>query len=207
MPRQPELLEVGADGLGGVPGFAQRRDVAPSARFESFFPSSPTTRPWWITCGRLVPERAVQRGVQRLVRPVIRAADHVRDLEVHVVDDARQVERRRAVVAPEHHSLEALRQSGLPGGGEVALSPRALADGAVVPRHTEPAQVVEHALLPARDIPPGIGVVDPQQQPVAEIPVGNGAERVPDVQRAGRAGCEADPIHAADRSATLDSGL
>ena len=51
---------------------------------------------------RLRPERLVQAPVQVLVRPVVVPTDHVRDREVDVVDDAREVVRGRAVVAPEH---------------------------------------------------------------------------------------------------------
>ena len=150
----------------------------------------------------------MQRCVQLLVRPVVRAADHVRDLEVDVVDDAREVERRRAVVAPEHHSLEALRQPGLARRLEMPRGARALPDRPLVPVDAEPPQILEHASSPPGEVPGGIGVVDPQQQPVAEIagwrrrssalptcsdPVGLGAKRTRFIP--------------ADRSATLDSGL
>ncbi len=147
--------------------------------------------------GRLEPERAEERGMQLLVRAVVGAADHVRDLKVGVVDDAREMEGRRAVVAPEHHAVEALRQAGGVRGLEVAPCALALAHRAFVPVDPEPAQVVEDSALAAGDVALRIGVVDPQQQPVAEAAVRNGAQRVADVQRAGGARSEADARHSA----------
>ena len=49
--------------------------------------------------GRFRAERLGQLAVQRLVRPVVVAADDVRDPEVDVVDDARELIRRRPVLA------------------------------------------------------------------------------------------------------------
>ena len=69
---------------------------------------------------RLRAERAVQRRVQLLVRPVVGAADHVRDPEVGVVDDAREVERRRArrrARASRPRSAAAARPRAPPRGG------------------------------------------------------------------------------------------
>ena len=144
---------------------------------------------------RLRAERAMQRGVQLLVRPVVGAADHVRDPEVDVVDDAREMERRRAVVAPERDALEALRQPGLARRREVALGALALPHRPVVPLDPEPAQVLEDRLLAAGHVARRVGVVDPQQQPVAEAAVRHRAQRVADVQRPGRARSEADAHH------------
>ena len=59
--------------------------------------------------GRFHAERLEQAAVQWLVRPVIVATQDVRDPEVDVIDDAREVVRRRAVLAPEHHPAEPLR--------------------------------------------------------------------------------------------------
>ena len=100
-----------------------------------------------------------------------------------------------AVVAPEHHALEALRQPGGVRRLEVALRAIALADRALVPLDPEPAQVVEDRLLAPGQVPGEVGVVDAQQHPVAEPPVRDRAERVADVQRAGRARREADACH------------
>ena len=88
-------------------------------------------------------------------------------------------------------------------GLAVALLPLALADRALLPGEPEPLEVADDLLLPARHVPLRIGVVDPQQHPVAEAAVGDGAEGVTDVQGAGRAGCETDSLH---RVASLESG-
>ena len=48
---------------------------------------------------RREPERSVERRVQLLVRTMVGAADDVGDLEVDVVDDRREMECRRTVVA------------------------------------------------------------------------------------------------------------
>ena len=140
----------------------------------------------------------MQIGVQLLVRPVIRAADHVRDPEVDVVDDAREMKRRRAVAPPERHALEELLETGRLRRGQVALGALALPHRALVPGDAEPAEVGDDRLLAARDVPRRVGVVDPQQQVVAEAAVRDGAQRVADVQRPGRAGCEPDAGHAVE---------
>ena len=137
--------------------------------------------------GRLRTERLVQGGVQLLVGAVIRTADHMRDLVVHVVDDARQVEGRRAFVAPQHHAVETLRQPGRPRRFEMTLRAVALADGPIVPVDAEPAQVLEDRLLTPGQVAGGVGVVDAEQHPIAEPPVRDSAHRVADVQRPGRA--------------------
>ena len=155
MPRQAELVEVGANRLGGKPRVTQRRDRRTLGPLRELLAVVADDESMVDHLRRLVPERAMERGVQRLVRPVIGTSDDVRDPEVEVVDDARQVERRRAVVAPEHHALEALRQPGFPGRLQMALGARALPRRPVVPDDPEPAQIVEHALLAAGDISPG----------------------------------------------------
>ena len=137
----------------------------------------------------------MQIGVQLLVRTVIRAANHIGDAEVDVVDDAREMKRRRAVAPPERHALEDLLEAGSVGRREVALGPLALPDRAVVPGDPEPAEIGLDRLLAAGDVPRRVGVVDPQQQVVAEAAVRDGAQRVADVQCPGRAGREPDASH------------
>jgi hypothetical protein len=63
----------------------------------------------------------------------------------------------------------------------VALRSFALADRPFVPVQSEPPQVGDDRLLPARNGPGRVGVVDPQEHPIAERTVCDGAERVPDV--------------------------
>ena len=55
--------------------------------------------------GRRSAERAASARVQRLVRPMVVAADYVRDPEVGVVDDAREVVGGGAVVTEQRHAL------------------------------------------------------------------------------------------------------
>ena len=130
--------------------------------------------------------------MQLLVRTMVGAADHVRDLEVDVVDDRREMKRRRPVVPPEHHAVEPLRQPRLLRSGDVTLGALALAHRTVVPRDPEPAQVVDDRLLPARDVPRSVRVVEAQQEPVADATVRDRAQGIADVQRARRARREPD---------------
>ena len=165
--------------------------VAPSARLESFLPSSPRISPWWTNSGGVAPERLEQPPVERLVRPVVVAADDVRDPEVDVVHDAREVVGRRAVLAHERDAVEALAE--LRARLEVPFSPLALAHRPFVPGEPEPLEVAQQRLLPARHVARRIGVVDPQQQtsppserfatalsalPTWSEPVGLGAKRL-----------------------------
>ena len=184
----------------GMPVLAQRRDGRAVARFESFCPSSPRISPWWTNSGGVAPSASKSRRCSGLVRPVVVAADDVRDPEVDVVDDASRAgtsaSRPRAAsvipleaVAPP--SERRLRRLAVPVGA-LALAHRPL-----VPRDPEPLEVGEDRLLPARDVARRIGVVDPQQQPARRrrAPVRDRAERVADVERARRARCEADFDH------------
>src|SRR5439155_22146465 len=65
----------------------------------------------------------------------------------------------------------------------------------VVPRDPEPLELAQDRLLTAREVAHRIGVVDPKQQPVAEVTVGDRAQRVSEVERPRRARCEADASH------------
>ena len=147
---------------------ASRSDatVPPSARLESFLPSSPRISPWWTYSGGGAAERLGEPPVQRLVRPVVVAADHVRDPEVDVVDDARKVVGRGPVLAQERDAVEAVaeRRRCL----AVALGSLALPHRPLVPREAEPVEVAEDLLLAAGHVPRGVGVVDPQQHPVPQ---------------------------------------
>ena len=92
---------------------ASRSDAtdAPAARFESFFPSGPRISPWWTYSGGVGAERACEPAVQRLVRPVVVAADDVRDPEVDVVDDGRELVRGGAVLPEQRDAVEAARRA------------------------------------------------------------------------------------------------
>ena len=140
--------------------------------------------------GGSAPSARDERAVQRLVRPVVVAADHVGDPEVEVVDDARKVVGR---VPSSRSSVTPWKRCGQSGRRlAVARLPLALAHRPLVPVDPEPAQVVEDRLLAAGQVARRVGVVDAQQHRVAEVAVGDRAERVADVERAGRARREAD---------------
>ena len=126
------------------------------------------------------PERLEQAPVQRLVRPVVEAADDVGDAEVDVVDHGGELIGGTSVGAEERDSVEAVAELGarLP----VALRALALAHRALVPLEPEPLQVPDDLLLAPREVPSRIRVVDAEQHPVAQLPVCDGAEGVPDVQ-------------------------
>ena len=58
--------------------------------------------------GGSAPRATAELAVELLVGPVVVAADDVRDPEVDVVDDARELVGRGAVLAQQRHALEAL---------------------------------------------------------------------------------------------------
>ena len=119
--------------------------------------------------GRLRAERLVQTAVQRLVRPMVEAAHHVRDREVHVVDDAREVVGRRAVLSHERDPVETVAEQLC--RLEVPLAPVALPHRPLLPRGAEPLEVADELLLPAGQVATRVGVVDPEQEPVTQPPV------------------------------------
>ncbi len=107
---------------------------------------------------RLDSQRPGGGHVQRHVRQVIVAADHVGDAEVGVVDHARPVIGGAAVGAQDHkrrHTLAAQLDGavadagagGLSGGFAVAIEALALAHRALVPAETEPTQIVQDSRL------------------------------------------------------------
>ena len=124
---------------------------------------------------------------------MVEAANDVRDPEVCIVDDARKMIGRGAVLSDQRDPVEAIAELG--AGLAVAVLPLALADRPLLPRQTEPLEVADDLLLPARHVSLRICVVDPQEHPVPEPAVGDGAEGVTDVQGSGRARCETDSLH------------
>src|SRR5205823_3427110 len=94
------------------------------------------------------------------------------------------------VLAEERGPVEPLAKRR--AGFAIALLPLTLADRAFFPHQPQPLEITDNLLLAAGNVPLRIRIVDPQQHPVPEAAVGNGAERVPDVKRAGGAGSEAD---------------
>ena len=124
---------------------------------------------------------------------MVGAPDDVRDLEVEIVDRARDLIGRRPVRPQQGGAAEAERAVGVRDADQVrrlAMADEALAltRRPLVPADPQPLQVGEHALDACRNVSGRIGVVDPQQEGVAEVAVGDGAQSVPDMERACRAG-------------------
>ncbi len=139
------------------------------------------------------PECLEQPPMERLVGAMVVAAHDVRDAEVDVVDDRREVICRRAVLAQQGEAVEpvAERRPHL----AVPLRALALPHRPVVPGDPEPLEIPQDRLLAAGDVARGIGVVDPEEHPVPKPPVRDRAERVAEMKRARRARRETDSDH------------
>ena len=130
---------------------------------------------------RLEAERARELLLELGVRAVVGASNHVRDPEVVVVDHARKVIGRAAVRPEERRAPEAegTVRIQLPRDGRglaVPVRAFALANRAVVPCDSDPVEVGEDLLDGALDLPGAVGVVDPEQKPVAPAPVRHGGQ-------------------------------
>jgi len=191
--RSAELLQVGAHRLRGNPGLSQRRHGRPRRALRQLPAIRAEDEPVVDVLRRARAEGLVEPAVHRLVRAVVVPAHDVRDLEVDVVDDAREVVGRRPVLSQQGEAVETSAERL--GRFTVALLPAALPDRPLLPFDPEPPEVVKDRLLPARQVASGIRVVNPQEHPLAEPAIGDGAERVADVERAGRTGREADAGH------------
>ena len=77
--------------------------------------------------GQLTAERARDPPLELLVRTMVGAADHVRDPEVEVVGDGRELVRRRPVRTEQRHAAEAERAVRVPLGPAVASARSAAA--------------------------------------------------------------------------------
>ena len=188
-----ELLEVAPHGFCWNPRFPQRADRRSRGALRELLAVLAEDQAVVDELGRLRAERLEQPAVERLVRPVVVAAEHVSDPEVDVIYDAGQVVGRRPVLAQQRDAVEALAEPLC--RLDVPRAALALTHRPLVPREPEPLEVAQQILLPARHVAGRVGVVDPEQQPVAERAVGDGAERVAHVQRAGRARGEPDARH------------
>src|SRR5947208_13990093 len=114
--------------------------------------------------GRLGPEGLGEGAVQSLVRPVVVAADDVRDLELDVVDDAGELIRGRSVFAQQRRAAEAVASEAIRCLAVDVLA-FALADRPFVPLHTDPLEVAQALVLSARTVPCRVRVVYPVQGP------------------------------------------
>src|SRR3954452_16976145 len=192
--RNPELLQVGAHGSGRKPEIAARSDGCPGRALGELLAVLAQDQPVVDVLRRKGAESLVKTTMKRLVRPVVVAAVHVGDPEVDVVDDTRQVVRRRSVLPQKRRAIEAVGPDLL-GRLAIAPLPPALADWALLPVDPEPAEVLEDRRLAPRDVAGGIRVVDPEQHPVPGAPIDDRAQGIANVKGAGGAGCETDANH------------
>jgi hypothetical protein len=129
--------------------------------------------------------------VQRLVRAVVVAAHHVRDPEVE--HRRRRLRGDRWRNRPRAATSRPSKRCGRPRGRlAVALLAIALAHRPLVPLDPEPAQIVEDRLLATREVAAGSVSSIRSSIVLGEVAVGDRAERVANVERAGRARSEAD---------------
>ena len=161
-----------------------------------------------MNSGVVHPERPRDRLVKWRVREVILPPDHMRDAEISIVDDRREVISRRAVRAdqrrpplfakPERAFL-LVRRPALEEprrGLAIAVAALTLANRALVPPDPEPGQIGEDPGFRLGVGSRRIGVVDPQDQHpaalVREAAIRDGRQCAPEVKRPGRARREAD---------------
>ena len=109
--------------------------------------------------GQLAAERARDALLNLHVRPVVRSANHVRDLEVEIVDDGRELVGRAAVATqqrgagagePHRAVVVALRATALERACRccrVDLTARALPNRPFVELDVEPGQIAEDRVL------------------------------------------------------------
>ena len=201
---QTKLFEVGQHGLRRQPGLAQIRERRRLVALRQLRAVLAEQEPVVDVLRRLGPERANERGLELRVRAVVGAADDLRDLEVGVVDRRRELIRRRAIRPQERRLPEAQRSLGIGLADLVRCFPvahvaLALSHGAFVEAQAEPLEVGQDRLGAAFDIASRIGVVDPKQEDAAVLigvrAVGDCTQRVAEMERTGRTGCEAHANH------------
>ena len=122
-------------------------------------------------------ERLVKPAVQVFVRAMVVTPVDVRDPQLGVVDDAREVVGRRPVLAEQSRPSEAVVAEPLYCRA-VELLPLALTDRVLVPGDAEPLEVTKDRLLPADDVARRVGVVDAQKEVVALAPIDGSTECV-----------------------------
>ena len=97
--RHAELFEITAHGLGGYSRVAQGPDGRAGRALRELLAVLAQDQPVMDELGRPRAERLEQPPVQRLVRAVIVPAQEMRDPEVDVVYDRRELVGRRAVLS------------------------------------------------------------------------------------------------------------
>ena len=213
VPRQAELVEVRPHGRCRNALLPEIRHRGVLGALGELLAVLTEQEPVVDHLGQLAAERPGDALLHLLVRPVVGAANDVRDPEVEVVDDGCELVRRGAVgprergagepdrpVRVAHRSCVERERSGLGMTGRAG----ALPDRPLLPRDPEPAEIGEDRLLAAGHGALGVGVVDPQHERSAVLvgvaAVGDRAERVAEMERPGRARGEAHADgHAVDR--------
>src|SRR5262249_59345732 len=117
--RRAALLPGRTARLGRDAGLAQRLDRRAACALRELLPVLAEDQAVVDERRRRRAERLEQAPVELFVRAVLAAADDQVDAEVDVVDDAREVVRRRPVVAHERDAVEAIAE--LRGRLEVPL--------------------------------------------------------------------------------------
>src|SRR5204863_5557580 len=141
VPRQSQLLEVGANGLGGNAFLPQRRHGAARGPLRELAPVRPEDQAVVHELGRRCTERLEQAPMEILVGAMVVAAHYMRDPEIDVVDYGSEVIRRRAVLAQQRQTLEAIAERS--PHLTVALRTLALAHGPLVPGDPQPLEIAE----------------------------------------------------------------
>ncbi len=179
----PSSSRYARTAAGGNPSSRSSAIDECPCRFESFLPSSPSTSPWWITSGSSPPSaRAIARCTARFGRWSLPRID-MRDPELEVVDDRRELIRRasrrrgpascrlaaRRIEPSSSRSTAFPQRSARSVSRGVDAAPFALPHRALVERDPEPRQVVEDRVLPAFDGSARIRVVDAQDEHAAVL--------------------------------------
>jgi hypothetical protein len=190
--RLAELLQVRAQGLGRYAGLAVVRQRGGTLPLRELFPVRAEQQAVVDVLVRLEAERVGKLALELGVRAVVGAADDVRDLEVVVVDHARQVVRGRSVGAEQGrpaipHGAVVVALADRKGGLAMAVRTVALAGRPLVPRQPEPLEVAEDRVDGAGHLARPVRVVDPEQHPLATAAVGDRGEGAAEVERARRA--------------------
>ena len=202
---EPELVEVGArrcgrDAFGAE--LAHRRVVVPLRELLAVITQK---QPVMQHLRKPAAERVRHPTLNLLVRPVVGAAEDVGDTQLEVVGDGGQLIRRASILAGKRDAAEADRPVVVvhgpvlqrpPDRVGVQSRPFALSQRPFIPCDAEPAQILENRLLTAGDVARRIGVVDSKDEHAAarvgKGAVGDGTERVAQMQRPRRARREAN---------------
>ena len=192
--RQAELVEVRPHGLGRDAGVTEIGDGRHRVTLRELAPVRPEHEAVVHVLRRLRAERLGQLPVQLLVGTMVGAAHDVRDLVLDVVDHGGEMVGRGPVRPQQRDPAEPVAAEPLHRGAVLILA-LALPHRPFVPGDAQPFEVADDLTLAVLDGARWIGVVDPQQEPVAERAVGRGGQRVADVKRARGARCEANAAH------------